>query len=35
LDADLGLGNMDVLLGIAPKFNISPVIRGEKSSSIS
>jgi flagellar biosynthesis protein FlhG len=31
LDADLGLGNLDVLLGIAPKFNISHVIRGEKS----
>jgi flagellar biosynthesis protein FlhG len=31
LDADLGLGNMDVLLGVAPKFNISHVIRGEKS----
>jgi len=31
MDADLGLGNMDVLLGIAPKFNISHVIRGEKS----
>jgi flagellar biosynthesis protein FlhG len=30
LDADLGLGNLDVLLGIAPKFNISHVIRGEK-----
>jgi flagellar biosynthesis protein FlhG len=29
LDADLGLGNLDVLLGIAPKFNISHVIRGE------
>jgi flagellar biosynthesis protein FlhG len=31
LDADLGLGNLDVLLGIAPKFNISHVIRGERS----
>jgi len=31
LDADLGLGNLDVLLGVAPKFNISHVIRGEKS----
>ncbi len=30
LDADLGLGNMDVLLGLAPKFNISHVIMGEK-----
>jgi flagellar biosynthesis protein FlhG len=30
LDADLGLGNLDVLLGVAPRFNISHVIRGEK-----
>jgi flagellar biosynthesis protein FlhG len=30
LDADMGLGNLDVLLGIAPKFNISHVIRGDK-----
>jgi flagellar biosynthesis protein FlhG len=30
LDADMGLGNLDVLLGIAPRFNISHVIRGEK-----
>jgi len=30
LDADLGLGNLDVLLGVAPKYNISHVIRGEK-----
>ncbi len=31
LDADLGLGNLDVLLGLAPKFNLSHVIMGEKS----
>jgi flagellar biosynthesis protein FlhG len=31
LDADLGLGNLDVLLGIAPRFNISHVINGERS----
>jgi len=31
LDADLGLGNLDVLLGVAPKYNISHVIRGDKS----
>lgn len=31
LDADLGLGNLDVLLGLAPKFNLSHVLRGEKS----
>ncbi|MCJ7615170.1 MAG: MinD/ParA family protein [Desulfobacterales bacterium] len=31
LDADLGLGNIDVLLGLAPKYNISHVIAGEKS----
>jgi flagellar biosynthesis protein FlhG len=30
LDADLGLGNLDVLLGIAPKYNIGHVIRGER-----
>jgi flagellar biosynthesis protein FlhG len=31
LDADLGLGNIDVLLGLAPKYNLSHVIAGEKS----
>ena len=31
LDADLGLGNLDVLLGIAPKYNMSHVLTGEKS----
>lgn len=30
LDADLGLGNLDVLLGLTPKYNLSHVIRGEK-----
>ncbi len=30
-DADLGLANLDVLLGLAPKFNLSHVISGEKS----
>lgn len=30
LDADLGLGNLDVLLGLTPQFNLSHVIRGEK-----
>ncbi|MBW1940548.1 MAG: MinD/ParA family protein [Deltaproteobacteria bacterium] len=30
LDADLGLGNLDILLGIAPKYNFSHVITGEK-----
>ena len=29
-DADLGLGNIDVLLGLAPKYNLSHVIMGEK-----
>jgi flagellar biosynthesis protein FlhG len=29
-DADLGLGNIDVLLGITPKYNLSHVIIGEK-----
>jgi flagellar biosynthesis protein FlhG len=31
LDADLGLGNLDVLLGLAPKYNFGHVIKGEKS----
>lgn len=31
LDADLGLGNLDVLLGLAPRYNISHLLRGEKS----
>jgi flagellar biosynthesis protein FlhG len=30
LDADLGLGNLDVLLGLTPKYNLSHVIMGEK-----
>ncbi len=30
LDADLGLGNLDILLGLAPRFNLSHVIFGEK-----
>jgi flagellar biosynthesis protein FlhG len=30
-DADLGLGNLDVLLGIAPRHNLAHVIGGEKS----
>lgn len=30
LDADMGLGNLDVLLGLAPKHNLSHVIVGEK-----
>jgi flagellar biosynthesis protein FlhG len=30
-DADLGLGNLDVLLGITPRYNLSHVIAGEKS----
>jgi flagellar biosynthesis protein FlhG len=29
-DADLGLGNLDVLLGIAPRHNLAHVINGEK-----
>lgn len=29
-DADLGLGNLDVLLGLTPKFNLSHVVKGEK-----
>ncbi len=30
LDADMGLGNLDILLGISPKFNLSHVAVGEK-----
>lgn len=30
LDADLGLGNLDVLLGLAPKYNLSHVMSGER-----
>ncbi|MBI2413277.1 MAG: MinD/ParA family protein [Deltaproteobacteria bacterium] len=30
LDADLGLGNLDVLLGLAPKYNLGHLLRGEK-----
>ena len=30
LDADLGLGNMDVLLGLNPRYNIQHVLSGEK-----
>jgi len=31
LDADFGLANVDVLLGITPKYNLSHVIKGAKS----
>ncbi len=31
LDADVGLGNVDVLLGLSPKHNISHVLAGDKS----
>jgi flagellar biosynthesis protein FlhG len=30
LDADLGLANIDVLLGLAPRFNIQHVLTGDK-----
>jgi flagellar biosynthesis protein FlhG len=30
IDADLGLGNLDILLGLAPRYNLSHVINGEK-----
>lgn len=30
-DADLGLSNIDVLLALAPKYNVEHLIRGEKS----
>lgn len=29
-DADLGLGNLDVLLGLTPRYNLSHVIEGQK-----
>ncbi len=29
-DADLGLGNLDVLLGLTPRYNLSHVVRGKK-----
>ena len=31
LDADMGLANMDVILGLTPKYNINHVLLGEKS----
>ena len=31
LDADAGLANVDVILGITPKYNLCHVLRGEKS----
>ncbi len=31
LDADLGLANIDVLLGLAPQYNIKHVLAGERS----
>ncbi|MDY0299983.1 MAG: MinD/ParA family protein [Trichlorobacter sp.] len=30
IDADLGVGNMDILLGLSPKFNLNHVLAGEK-----
>ncbi len=30
LDADMGLANVDVLLGVYPKFNLAHMLRGEK-----
>ncbi|MFQ5454893.1 MAG: MinD/ParA family protein [Nitrospirota bacterium] len=30
LDADLGLGNLDVLLGLTPKYNVQHLLMGEK-----
>jgi flagellar biosynthesis protein FlhG len=31
IDADLGLGNLDVLLGLSPAYNLNDVLNGEKS----
>ena len=30
IDADLGLGNLDVLLGLSPMYNLNHVLNGEK-----
>ncbi len=30
IDADLGLGNLDVLLGLSPEYNLNHVLSGEK-----
>jgi flagellar biosynthesis protein FlhG len=30
MDADMGLANVDILLGLSPKFNLSHVLKGEK-----
>ena len=30
LDADLGLGNLDVMLGLAPEYNLKHLFSGEK-----
>lgn len=30
LDADLGLGNIDILLGLAPRYNLRHLLSGEK-----
>ncbi len=30
MDADLGLANIDILLGLAPKYNLSHVLNGQK-----
>lgn len=30
LDADLGLGNLDILLGLTPRYNLTDVIAGRK-----
>lgn len=29
-DADLGLGNLDILIGISPRYNLSHVLNGDK-----
>src|SRR5438128_10325191 len=30
LDADLGLANLHVILGLSPKYHLEPVMRGEQ-----
>lgn len=31
IDGDLGVGNLDVLLGLSPQYNLNHVLSGEKS----
>lgn len=31
MDADIGLSNIDIMFGVAPKYNIKHLLSGEKS----